>query len=218
MPVFRSTGCRECRRRKVKCDETWPVCNHCAKTNRLCPGPYEVDLFIDESPRMKLQHESGKIQVSRKAQPAEAAQGIGTVKQNASVHRQVLSAQTRPYPLDEPTDDVQQSNKAFSEHSSTGNSLVAINADSSPQVHPGVPFCIRSPKLEHIQLMYQFAEAVSYPVPLKRISTIAGGGPVFVKLCLVPCVPWGSTKEHYSQRLCPRAIPVRVVPVIPDTC
>jgi hypothetical protein len=37
MPV-RSTGCFQCRKRKVKCDETWPACERCAKHGVPCPG------------------------------------------------------------------------------------------------------------------------------------------------------------------------------------
>ncbi|KAL2836116.1 hypothetical protein BJY01DRAFT_238429 [Aspergillus pseudoustus] len=33
-----SKGCYTCRARKVKCDETKPVCNRCAKGNRSCGG------------------------------------------------------------------------------------------------------------------------------------------------------------------------------------
>ncbi|CAI6331899.1 unnamed protein product [Periconia digitata] len=32
------TGCRTCKVRKIKCDETWPACNCCVKTGRLCDG------------------------------------------------------------------------------------------------------------------------------------------------------------------------------------
>jgi hypothetical protein len=34
----RSTGCFQCRKRRVKCDETWPGCERCAKHGVPCPG------------------------------------------------------------------------------------------------------------------------------------------------------------------------------------
>lgn len=34
----RSTGCFQCRKRKVRCDETWPGCERCAKHGVPCPG------------------------------------------------------------------------------------------------------------------------------------------------------------------------------------
>ena len=37
MPV-RSTGCLQCRKRRVKCDEAWPACQRCAKHGVPCPG------------------------------------------------------------------------------------------------------------------------------------------------------------------------------------
>ncbi|KND89506.1 Transcriptional regulatory protein moc3, partial [Tolypocladium ophioglossoides CBS 100239] len=31
-------GCRTCKIRKVRCDETWPACGNCTKTGRACDG------------------------------------------------------------------------------------------------------------------------------------------------------------------------------------
>ncbi|KAL7620036.1 hypothetical protein AAE478_010585 [Parahypoxylon ruwenzoriense] len=33
-----SKGCQMCRTRRIKCDETKPTCNQCAKSRRQCPG------------------------------------------------------------------------------------------------------------------------------------------------------------------------------------
>ncbi|KAI8627585.1 hypothetical protein F5Y19DRAFT_172627 [Xylariaceae sp. FL1651] len=33
-----SRGCQMCRMRRIKCDETKPTCNQCAKSRRQCPG------------------------------------------------------------------------------------------------------------------------------------------------------------------------------------
>ncbi|PHH67650.1 hypothetical protein CDD82_1244 [Ophiocordyceps australis] len=33
-----SRGCQMCRTRRIKCDETKPTCNQCAKSRRTCPG------------------------------------------------------------------------------------------------------------------------------------------------------------------------------------
>ncbi|RGP76960.1 hypothetical protein FLONG3_4898 [Fusarium longipes] len=32
------TGCRTCKARKIKCDETWPKCKRCTTTRRVCDG------------------------------------------------------------------------------------------------------------------------------------------------------------------------------------
>ncbi|KAJ6782725.1 hypothetical protein PWT90_04995 [Aphanocladium album] len=37
------TGCGTCRRRKVRCDETKPICDNCVATRRYCAGPYYQD-------------------------------------------------------------------------------------------------------------------------------------------------------------------------------
>ncbi|KAL8668781.1 MAG: hypothetical protein Q9168_006606 [Polycauliona sp. 1 TL-2023] len=33
-----STGCKNCRKRKIKCGEQRPACTQCATSNRICPG------------------------------------------------------------------------------------------------------------------------------------------------------------------------------------
>jgi hypothetical protein len=42
----RSTGCFECRKRKVRCDETKPECNTCLKRGTKCPGYRPTQAFI----------------------------------------------------------------------------------------------------------------------------------------------------------------------------
>ncbi|KAL2186002.1 hypothetical protein L209DRAFT_688808 [Thermothelomyces heterothallicus CBS 203.75] len=42
-----SKGCQMCRTRRIKCDETKPTCNQCAKARRECPGyKDEFDLVL----------------------------------------------------------------------------------------------------------------------------------------------------------------------------
>ncbi|CZT08308.1 hypothetical protein WAI453_007314 [Rhynchosporium graminicola] len=40
-----SRGCQMCRTRRIKCDETKPTCNQCAKSRRVCPG-YKDDFDL----------------------------------------------------------------------------------------------------------------------------------------------------------------------------
>jgi hypothetical protein len=42
----RSTGCFECRKRKVRCDEARPECNTCLKRGTKCPGYRPLQSFI----------------------------------------------------------------------------------------------------------------------------------------------------------------------------
>ncbi|KAL8913327.1 MAG: hypothetical protein Q9171_001804 [Xanthocarpia ochracea] len=57
-----STGCKNCRRRKIKCDEQRPACTQCATTNRICPGyTHLFDLVLrdqTESVTRKAQRKS----------------------------------------------------------------------------------------------------------------------------------------------------------------
>ena len=45
----RSSGCRICVRRKVKCDETKPFCERCRKARLQCSGFREHLVFVDET-------------------------------------------------------------------------------------------------------------------------------------------------------------------------
>lgn len=42
----RSTGCFECRKRKVRCDEVKPECNACLRRGKKCPGYRPLQSFI----------------------------------------------------------------------------------------------------------------------------------------------------------------------------
>ncbi|PVH78894.1 hypothetical protein DL98DRAFT_533431 [Cadophora sp. DSE1049] len=48
-----STGCRTCRRRRVKCDERYPRCVRCERANYSCEGYAPVHRFIDENAKTK---------------------------------------------------------------------------------------------------------------------------------------------------------------------
>ncbi|PWY92824.1 C6 zinc finger domain protein [Aspergillus heteromorphus CBS 117.55] len=42
-----STGCQNCRKRRIKCDETRPHCKACVRTGRSCPGyPHPLDVML----------------------------------------------------------------------------------------------------------------------------------------------------------------------------
>ncbi|KAF2876582.1 hypothetical protein BDV95DRAFT_230550 [Massariosphaeria phaeospora] len=50
--VPKSTGCFICRKRKIKCDETWPTCINCQKNGKCCPGPPARHTFKDLGPKL----------------------------------------------------------------------------------------------------------------------------------------------------------------------
>jgi hypothetical protein len=49
--IFRSRGCRTCRARKVKCDQTHPFCQRCAGSGLKCRGYSEPTTFLHENPQ-----------------------------------------------------------------------------------------------------------------------------------------------------------------------
>lgn len=42
-------GCNTCRNRKVKCDETLPICRRCIKSRLRCDGPFKNKFILDGS-------------------------------------------------------------------------------------------------------------------------------------------------------------------------
>ncbi|OAL68744.1 hypothetical protein A7D00_7310 [Trichophyton violaceum] len=66
-----SKGCNECRRRKIKCDQTEPSCLQCSKGGRTCTGyRNQLDLmFRDETPSSNTPEEvSRSLSISLKQQ------------------------------------------------------------------------------------------------------------------------------------------------------
>ncbi|MCJ1338537.1 hypothetical protein MMC09_003826 [Bachmanniomyces sp. S44760] len=61
--VLRSKGCRTCRQRRVKCDETHPECQRCRKLSLSCAG-YD-DVFFDEGPKAKARAHAKQLVVRR---------------------------------------------------------------------------------------------------------------------------------------------------------
>ncbi|ORY01062.1 hypothetical protein BCR34DRAFT_101531 [Clohesyomyces aquaticus] len=50
--VPKSTGCAICRKRKIKCDEGWPLCGNCRKNRKQCPGPPSKHTFRPSGPKL----------------------------------------------------------------------------------------------------------------------------------------------------------------------
>jgi hypothetical protein len=47
--IIRSRGCRTCRARKVRCDQTHPLCQRCARAGINCQGYLEPTTFLVEN-------------------------------------------------------------------------------------------------------------------------------------------------------------------------
>ena len=110
---------------------------------------------------MRQQHESEKAQISHNAESRESAQRITDGKQKTSVQRQVSSMQIEASSPVEKRQTRPQPNEELGAHSSTGQSPSHTKTDLTLQLVPILPGRIRSPKLEHVQLMYHFSEAMA---------------------------------------------------------
>ncbi|KAK9483045.1 hypothetical protein V1527DRAFT_454495 [Lipomyces starkeyi] len=68
-----SRGCANCRKRKVKCDETVPKCLRCIKSNRDCGGPIVGPVFI----RQRVCTAKGKTFISSVGSKSALSLGRG---------------------------------------------------------------------------------------------------------------------------------------------
>ncbi|KAH7030071.1 hypothetical protein B0J12DRAFT_323809 [Macrophomina phaseolina] len=88
--VPKSRGCATCRTRKIRqCDEQWPVCQQCRRSDRQCPGPSNpYGKFMDEGPRQRA-----RGMAIRNSTPTERSeQGILVLCQPQ--HQEQLAQQT----------------------------------------------------------------------------------------------------------------------------
>ena len=146
--MFRSSGCRACRQKKIKCDETWPICINCYRAGRQCPGPQAKTQFIDETTKLRKKHEKGKADDRSKAQ---------TTKYGGP---QVQTSDKALLPL--------QSHLTIDETSSSDN-FQQDQSDGGPQkssslirqAFPDIPAHLSSPKLELLQHIQCLSEAIS---------------------------------------------------------
>ncbi|KAL2170403.1 hypothetical protein VTG60DRAFT_4889 [Thermothelomyces hinnuleus] len=68
-----SKGCQMCRTRRIKCDETKPTCNQCAKARRECPGyKDEFDLVL-RNENLAAKRRALKLGTSRRGGSARNA-------------------------------------------------------------------------------------------------------------------------------------------------
>ncbi|KAF1965606.1 hypothetical protein BU23DRAFT_584957 [Bimuria novae-zelandiae CBS 107.79] len=78
----RSTGCFECRKRKVRCDEAKPECNTCLRRGTKCPGYRPLQSFIlhrfeekSERPSLIKEDDNRYRYANHKAQEEETSSG-----------------------------------------------------------------------------------------------------------------------------------------------
>ncbi|OJJ99948.1 hypothetical protein ASPACDRAFT_60764 [Aspergillus aculeatus ATCC 16872] len=69
-----STGCQNCRTRRIKCDETRPHCRACVRTNRSCPGYLDpFDVMLRDQVAFKRKKRDTHVLNAAPASPAKLA-------------------------------------------------------------------------------------------------------------------------------------------------
>lgn len=107
----RSHGCFECRKRKVRCDETKPECTTCLRRGTKCPGYRPTQSFIhhtfdqrsdrpgiirEDEERYRYANQREKDKQERRASIAQArAAGAGNESEVVAIHTRPLDAPSR---------------------------------------------------------------------------------------------------------------------------
>ena len=99
----RSAGCFECRKRKVRCDETKPECNTCVRRGTKCPGYRPAQAFIlhnfdahGEKPSLIKEDENRYKYAS---QASSTSQNDATFSSKAIVRREDTQTEPEDAPL-----------------------------------------------------------------------------------------------------------------------
>ncbi|KAF2802875.1 uncharacterized protein BDZ99DRAFT_427842 [Mytilinidion resinicola] len=94
-----SRGCANCRKRKIRCDQTVPKCGQCVAWKRPCPGyRSQVDLmFVDQSNQVAEK-------VRRESPPNATPSPLAPVVSGQSGN--LLGFSKRPQPLSQPLDQL----------------------------------------------------------------------------------------------------------------
>ncbi|EKJ73984.1 hypothetical protein NXS19_010267 [Fusarium pseudograminearum] len=79
-----SRGCQMCRARRIKCDETKPTCNQCAKSRRQCPG------YKDEFDLVFRNETQATERRARKANKKASAQKSGKLGSQTATRAVVI--------------------------------------------------------------------------------------------------------------------------------
>ncbi|KAK8069240.1 hypothetical protein PG994_005856 [Apiospora phragmitis] len=89
-----SRGCQMCRTRRIKCDETKPTCNQCAKSRRQCPGyKDEFDLvFRNETQATERRARKANKKALAKAGKLDGEGSEGSFVLDSAVAKEVVKS------------------------------------------------------------------------------------------------------------------------------
>jgi hypothetical protein len=63
----RSRGCQACRQRRIGCDGKLPSCRQCLITNRICSGPIQNALIIDQTEAVTARYKQASAPVNQRS-------------------------------------------------------------------------------------------------------------------------------------------------------
>ncbi|CAH0044518.1 unnamed protein product [Clonostachys solani] len=76
--IPRTTYCQICKRRRVKCDQQWPICSACRRAQLVCPGPTSMTKFVHNGNHIVNGETDGNIlQASASPIPRGGGNGDG---------------------------------------------------------------------------------------------------------------------------------------------
>ncbi|KAF7545656.1 hypothetical protein G7Z17_g9007 [Cylindrodendrum hubeiense] len=84
-----SRGCQMCRARRIKCDETKPTCNQCAKSRRQCPGYKDEFDLVFRNETQATERRAQRANKKALAQKQTKATGVQDANKTASSARRV---------------------------------------------------------------------------------------------------------------------------------
>ncbi|KAM5475410.1 hypothetical protein MauCBS54593_001098 [Microsporum audouinii] len=92
-----SKGCNECRRRKIKCDQTEPSCLQCTKGGRTCTGyRNQLDLMFRDETRKTAHKASTKAQKQRNSKSPIPSSSKDSTDSNSSASLISLRSSNTP--------------------------------------------------------------------------------------------------------------------------
>ncbi|CAG9981142.1 unnamed protein product [Clonostachys byssicola] len=70
--VAKSTACKSCKRRRIKCDQRWPTCGQCRRKLLKCPGPTSLLKFVHEGGGSGQAPSASQLELSTGPEPSSS--------------------------------------------------------------------------------------------------------------------------------------------------
>ncbi|CAH0024926.1 unnamed protein product, partial [Clonostachys rhizophaga] len=70
--VAKSTACKSCKSRRIKCDQRWPTCGQCRRKLLKCPGPSSLLKFVHEGGGSNQARSASQPDLSPRPEPSSS--------------------------------------------------------------------------------------------------------------------------------------------------